>query len=135
MGDKEGKGTMSQLQAVCERLRIKAEAEYGGVEVPEGWTPGTHPYKVRLRFQGRKLTVPFYMGPAHSSEPTAADVLACLVSDARAGDQSFEEFCSDFGYDADSRKAESTWKQCASLAPRIRRFLGDAFDEVEAAEH
>ena len=126
---------MSQLTALCDRLRIRVSAEYGAVELPEGWARDAHPYKVRLRFQGRALTVPFFMGSGHSSEPTAADVLSCLCSDANIGEQSFEDFCSDMGSDPDSRKAEATWKACVAIGPRIRRFLGDSFDAVARAEH
>lgn len=125
----------SDLTALCEELKIRCRAEYGGVEVPEGWTHGTRGYKCCLTFKGRSLTVPFFMGPAHTAEPTAADVLACVCSDARADEQSFEEWCSEYGYDADSRKAEQTYKACAAMGPRVRRFLGDAFESVARAEH
>jgi|SRR5579864_391102 len=127
--------TTKSLTRVCEELGIHATSVYGGVEVPEDWTPGTHAYKVTLRLGRRTLTVPFFMGPAHCKEPTAADVLSCLVSDAFAGEQSFEEFCSDFGYDVDSRKAEATWRACAKTAPKLRRFLSEHFDAVAHAEH
>lgn len=39
--------------------------------------------------------------------PTAYDVLACLQK-YEIG--SFEDFCGDFGYDTDSRRAEKTYK-------------------------
>ena len=126
---------MSELSRLCDTLKIKCVAEYGGVEVPEGWTPGTHPYKCRMRFQGRAITVPFYCGPAITREPSAADVLYCLCSDTRAGEQDFGEFCSELGYDQDSRKAERIWKACVRTAPKVRRFLGDNFDAVANAEH
>ena len=125
----------SELERLCEKKHVRCEAQYGGVEVPEGWTPGTHPYKVTLRKGNRRLTVPFFMGPANEKEPTAADVLHCLVSDARMGEMDFHEFCGEFGYDEDSRKAEATHKQCVALAPRIRKFLGEDFEEFERAEH
>jgi hypothetical protein len=41
------------------------------------------------------------------AEPTPYDVLACLT---KYDVGSFENFCSDFGYDTDSRKAEKTYK-------------------------
>jgi hypothetical protein len=125
----------SELDRLCEKLKITASAQYGAVEVPEGWAPGTHPYKVTLRFQRRALTVPFFMGSARTDEPTAADVLSCLCSDASAAGQSFEDWCSDLGYDADSRKAEATYKACEAIAPRLTRFLGDHYEEVCRAEH
>lgn len=40
-------------------------------------------------------------------EPTAYDILTCLQ---KYDVGSFENFCGDFGYDADSRKAEKTYK-------------------------
>lgn len=93
------------------------------------------PSKVTLRFKGRQLTVPFYMGPANTREPTTADVLACLCSDARFGESSFGDFCSDMGLDEDSRKAEATWRACVAMGPRVRQFLGAFFDDISGAEH
>jgi len=90
---------------------------------------------VRLRFQGRSITTPFFMGSAHCSEPTAADVLSSLVLDTQCGEESFEDFCADLGYDPDSRKAERIWAQCHKIAPKVRRFLGDSFDAIAQAEH
>lgn len=126
---------LSELDRLCEKLHIRIASVYGAVEVPEGWAPGTHPYKVTLYKSGRQLTTPFFMGPLNEREPTTADVLSCLMSDANSSELSFEEFCSDFGYDSDSRKAEETWKSCVKIAPRLRRFLGDDFDAVANAEH
>lgn len=113
---------------------MRAECHYGGVEVPDGWMPGTHPYKVTLRLGRRALTVPFFQGPAHTKEPTAADVLHCLCSDASVP-ADFADFCAEFGYDADSRKAEQTHKACMALKPRVLKFLGPLFDDFARAEH
>jgi hypothetical protein len=51
-----------------------------------------------------------------------------LLSDASAGEQSFEEFCLEFGYDPDSRKAERIHKACEKTARELRRLLGDDFE-------
>ena len=42
----------------------------------------------------------------YPKEPTAYDILACLQ---KYDVGSFEDFCSDFGYDTDSRKAEKIY--------------------------
>ena len=128
---------MSELQALCDAKRVKIVSTYGAVKVPEGdnWMPGTHPYKCTLRYKGRRLTVPFFMGPANTREPTSADVLSCLISDATRAEDSFEDFCSNLGYDNDSRKAEATFKACAAMGPKIRKLLGDDFDAFSRAEH
>jgi hypothetical protein len=125
----------SELTRLCEKLGVKIASKYGAVEVPEGWNRGTHPYKVTLRLGRRRLTTAFFYGSGCTNEPTAADVLACLASDARSAEGSFEDFCSDLGYDVDSRKAEQTYKACAKMAMRLPKFLGEHFEAVASAEH
>lgn len=91
--------------------------------------PDATAWRVELRYRGRRLTVPFYTGPM-AGEPTAAGVLECLTSDAYAGEQTFADFCADYGYDEDSRNAERTWRACSALTPRLRRFLRHDFEQV-----
>lgn len=60
-------------------------------------------------------------------EPDACDVLHSLVSDADVLDcGTFEEWASNLGYDADSRKAEATYRECLAIALKLRNGLGDA---------
>jgi len=54
--------------------------------------------------------------------PRAYDVLACISGDVYAP-ESFHEFCSDYGYNEDSRQAFNTWKRVDRLARRLRAFL------------
>lgn len=125
---------MTSLTSLVRRDRVRADVTYG-TSVPDGWQPGTHPWRVTLRRNGRQLTVDFYTGPAITEEPSAADVLYCLISDVQAGEMTFEEFCEELGYDEDSRKAYAVWEKCVALASRVRRFLGGAFGEYADAEH
>lgn len=125
---------MTSMTSLVTRDRVRADVAYG-THVPGEWDPYSHPWRITLRRSRRQLTVDFYTGPACYGEPTAADVLDCLVSDVRYGEVSFEEFCSDLGYEEDSRRAYATWEKCRELAPRVRRFLGDAFEEYADAEH
>ena len=139
---------MSKLTALCETLKISADVKYSDKPVPENFAPGSVAYRVTLKLRAhsgqtcgplaghpaRRLTVDFYCGPA-CNEPTAADVLACLVSDVTFGEESFEDFCSELGYDPDSRKAEKTWKACKRMAPKVRRFCGGDLTVIQNAEH
>lgn len=126
----------SELERLCDRERVRIECVYGAVELPEEWTDrAAHPYKVTLRYQRRQITTPFFCGSGWEREPNAADVLGSLILDASLGEYSFEDFCSEMGYDEDSRRAERTWKACAAMAPRLHRFLGDSFDDFANAEH
>jgi len=130
----------SELEKLCRQKGITATATYG-VAVPytkqSEWQHDANPWTVKIRWRGRtsRLTVPFWTGSAITSEPTAADVLNCLISDARAGEDSFEEFCAELGYNEDSRAALATWKQCQTYGRKVRQFLGDDFDAFADAEH
>lgn len=129
---------MSPLERVCEREGVTVESVYGGAEVPSqaGWVSGTVGWKVTLRYDGRQLTTSYYTGPAIEREPTAADVLYCLISDASVADcPNFESWCADMGYDTDSRKALATFEACKAMAPKLQRFLGARYDAFTCAEH
>jgi len=93
------------------------------------WT--VHNWLVRLSYQGRKLTVPFY-GAALVTHVTTAEVVGCILLDANSGTETFEDFCAVMGYDLDSRKAESVWRSCGKMADKLRRFLGADFSEALA---
>lgn len=106
------------------------------------WMPGAHHWKVTLRMQAersnrdRTMTVPFSQGSAHTASPTASDVLGCLVMDSAGIDNatSFEDWCAEYGYDTDSRKAEKTFTACERQARKLRQFLGSAYDEAMQAK-
>lgn len=55
--------------------------------------------------------------------PHAADVLHSLVSDDTHG-ASFRDWCADFGYDEDSRKALALYEQCQRQTDDARTFFG-----------
>ena len=58
--------------------------------------------------------------------PTAYDVLACLTKNDPG---TFEDFCSDFGYDQDSRTAEKTYKAVCKEWTDVCRLWSDT--EIE----
>lgn len=75
----------------------------------------------------RKMTVYFSMGVGHNgARPGPADVLDCLASDALGVHNSpkFEDWCAEYGYDTDSRKAERIHKVCERQAQKLYAFLG-----------
>lgn len=91
-------------------------------------------WRVTLRRPGnRKMTVYFSMGSGHNGkEPDAADVLDCLASDASGveNSQSFEDWCSEYGYNTDSRKAHRTYTICKREAERLRKFLDAGYERL-----
>lgn len=55
--------------------------------------------------------------------PTQASVLYCLLSDANCGDDTFDDFCSNLGYDTDSRKALETYLVCQETNAKLNKFF------------
>ena len=54
--------------------------------------------------------------------PDEYDIITCLTKDDPG---SFENFCSDFGYDTDSRSAEKTYKAVKAEWEKVLRVFGD----------
>jgi hypothetical protein len=78
----------------------------------------------------RKDDIKRYTQPV---QPDIDGVLYSLVMDYLAGQNSFEDFCSDFGYDTDSRKALETYLACQGNGLkliRLTRSLNTTPDEI-----
>ena len=52
--------------------------------------------------------------------PSAASVLHSLILDAGAVDESFIDWCENYGYNADSRKALATYDACCETGRKLR---------------
>lgn len=55
--------------------------------------------------------------------PVAYDLLACIT---KYDPGSFENFCGDYGYDTDSRKAEETYRAVVKEYAKVCKFFTDA---------
>lgn len=111
---------------------VRGDAVMADHALPAGFDPASTSWTVTLRFQGREISTPYFMGSAITRDPSAREVLDSLLLDARVGDSTFEGFCADFGYDTDSRKAYATWEECRRTEPKLRRFLGDEYEAATA---
>ena len=123
------------MKKLINRLGIKAEATYGARVIPRGFSRSI-PWTVTLKRSNprRQLTTPFFIGIGHSGEPTAEQVLECLVSDALSveGENSAEAWLYSFGMEntAETRKL---FKEVVRQTAKVKRFLGEDFDAfVEA---
>lgn len=83
-----------------------------------------------------EYSVPYYIGTGHRKPqrkswdktprpvaPTAASVLHGLLLDASAGDDSFADWCDNYGYDTDSRKALETYLACQETAQKLAQLF------------
>lgn len=99
---------------------------------------GDH-WRVTLRRKGkhgvRRMALYFSKGYGHNgAEPTAAEVLNCLRSDAWGADELFETWACDLGFDPDSRSAEKIYKTVRRQTAKLRQFLGETFDDFMQTE-
>lgn len=133
----------TEMDEMCERYRITAEWVEGPTHRrdDEGWEH--HAGTVRLSYTDahdmhHNITTPYRVGMGiDPTTITAADVLASVASDARFGRESFDDFCSELGYDTDSRKAYATWEQCRAMVGRFEGFGTSQrmLDDLANAEH
>lgn len=95
----------------------------------QAWDRSARHFRVTLRCRStsKRMTVYFSQGSAHTREPEARDVLDCLASDAAGYDNAgdFGNWCSEYGYDGDSRRAERIYRTVKAQAGRLRAFLGE----------
>jgi hypothetical protein len=63
---------------------------------------------------------------AGKTELTDSDLLGafdCILRDAESGQESFNEFCGEFGYDNDSIKALRIWEACKETREKLVRIF------------
>ena len=113
------------LPEFIERLGIRLSAKWADSNPNMDDSANMDHWRVTLKLGRKQMTIPFSMGYGHGGkEPEVADVLSCLASDSTSADESFEDWCSEFGYDTDSRRAERTWRIVGKQAERLEKFLG-----------
>jgi len=68
----------------------------------------------------------FYNEMVKYYKPDPADILDCIASDASGTDQvgGFEDWCGEYGYDIDSRKAEAIYNEVNRQSRALRAMLG-----------
>lgn len=136
---------MTQLEQLCAEHGVTLDAVDCGVHTDDSnWQH--REWRVTLKLQGRTFTSTYRTGIGHDRKvsysaktvgvkPKPADVLYCLCSDSRAGEMHFHDFCSEFGYDEDSRKAETIWRACVDTYRTLPKFLGPLYETFCNAEH
>lgn len=97
-----------------------------GNRKPMPWNVGAPGYDCGPKPRPGTMLYAQWMESAKPQTPHPADVLHSLIADSSATGQSFADWCSDFGYDTDSRKAFATYEACQQNADKLARL----FDRV-----
>jgi hypothetical protein len=133
----------TELEQACSQHHITVTSAYvGESHKAKGiFIDTTDSWECTIHYNKRQATFEFHTGIGLRKQgapqtPSAADLLYCLMSDAAAGGMSFEDFCSAFGYDTDSRKAEAAHKACKKAAEKPEQLLGtDLVRELQRKDH
>lgn len=88
-------------------------------------------FRVTFSRPGRRFSLSFGQSLNDSTgrgdkPPTAYDVLACIQ---KYDPGTFDNFCGDFGYDTDSRKAERIYKAVLKEWAKVEKFF--AVEELD----
>ena len=134
---------MTPLEKACQARGIRLVGyQYGNKthdSLPaDDWRRQANPWRITLGIKGtrRTMTVDYWTGSAITTDPTAADVLYCLLSDASSAESTdFVDWAEGSGYNPDSIKARKVYDECVRQTRKLHRFLGDAFDELAGLEH
>ena len=124
---------MQSLQERIDTLGIRATVKEGSDKWPPfELMPGSTSWTVTLRLDGRRMTTPFYQGPALTEPPTVANVLDCMLSDASIIENAPEwrDFAAECGYDPDSLSGYQTWQAATRQTKGLRRFLGEHYEAL-----
>ena len=92
-----------------------------------------HHYRFQVRVQFNKKVRYFSYwtsyndwrnGKEELDESDYKNALNCILSDTYAAQDTFKDFCSEFGYSDDSIKALKTYKECKRNAERVNKLFG-----------
>lgn len=114
---------------------IRVSAVYVGDQAAPFMPDNYHNHRVSVynTNNGKRTTFTFWasmMSPELRSRYEVLNALYCFVSDALSGLDSFEDFCRNFGYDTDSRKAYKTWQACQRSTTKALRVLDVSRSEL-----
>lgn len=101
------------------------------------WHRESYNYRVTFAIPGtlgmrdantRTMVVAYATGAGWERYPSAAEVMRCVLSDARDvhpayGEYRFEPWAENFGYDTDSRAAEAAFKATQEQAAELEELL------------
>lgn len=80
---------------------------------------------------GKKTSFDFWGSvyePRLETDYSLLNAFYCFVSDGLSAVDGFENFCSEFGYDTDSRRAEKIFKACKRSEEKLFRVTGYSVD-------
>ena len=76
----------------------------------------------------KRFTTAFSMGTGHNGrEPKLTEIFDCMALNSAGitNARDFADWCSEYGYNTNSRKAERMFRACERQASKLRAFMGE----------
>lgn len=120
---------MTTLEGLLNGTGITASIREDWNDDAPDWGHDKRHYRVRVRYQGRSMSVWYYQGIGNAREPRPVDVIECLISDSSMAYDSLDDFINELGYEiksvSDYHKYEMQFKQLTSQNKRFTRLIGN----------
>ena len=145
------KTTQPQMEKVSDKIQVRF--------VDDGFRPyfdsseeSRQVYKVYISYNGKKTMFTFGDSIANSYDGKNPEnneeeyqeykntILDCVTMDYHSECENFDDFCAEFGYESDSRKAYKTYKAVKRQSAKLHRVFTEADieqlrSELEEAEN
>ena len=114
------------LDEFITKYNITMDAEYAENNPNMDGERTMNHYLVTLHHDKREYSLYFSQGLGIKHKPTAKSVLESVLLDVSCVEsgQTFEDFCSELGYDTDSRRAERIYNACLKERDQIGELFG-----------
>lgn len=114
------------FEFILESIGVSLHCEQTG-ERPDGLMPEsqTH-FKCKVSRGNVNKKFYFSCGKNLATGPGLTDLMSCLFLDASFAEYDFDDFCSNLGYDVDSRKAEKIYKWTIKNTKKLRKLFNDS---------
>jgi hypothetical protein len=117
------------LQGLISGTGITASIREDWNDDAPDWGHDKRHFRVRVRYQGRTMSLWYYQGLGNAREPRAVDVIECLTSDLMSDYSSLDDYISETGLEiksvADFRTYERQYKQLNRQNKSFTRVIGN----------
>jgi hypothetical protein len=117
------------LQGLISGAGITASIREDWNDSAPDWGHEKRHFRVKVRYQGRSMSLWYYQGLGNAREPRAVDVIECLTSDLMSDYSSLDEYINEFGLEiksvTDFRTYERQFKQLNRQNKSFKRVIGN----------